>query len=40
MFSKNYERFIHDNLKNYLDSFLSKFRPAIAENHIAQIMNS
>ena len=38
IFSKEYERFLHENLTNYVDKFLSKFisadRKSFSSNHV------
>ena len=38
IFSKIYERFLHENLTNYIDTFLSKFtsayRKSYSSNHV------
>ena len=38
IFSKTYERFLHENLTNYVDTFLSKFistyRKSYSSNHV------
>ena len=38
IFTKTYERFLHDNLTNYVDTFLSKFisayRKSYSSNHV------
>ena len=42
IFSKIYEMFIHGNLKNYIDSFLSRFmsayRKSYSSNHVVLIL--
>ena len=37
IFSKIYRRFIHDNLKNYVDSFLSKFLSAFRKSYSSNL---